>query len=308
MGRDLGQVEFRRDGVDRRVGPAGRPGLVLSRPGGRRSPGWRRRSPGVNATGSPPPPGLSAVRRVRAEGCPPGLAVPGAQGASENPSPRPGRMPPAPTSRTWWRSMGCSVTPSGRRRRSSGGPPTATRRARRSSPTTTRTCCHSSGPTTTARSKIVFPLLRQRCPSGARWSTSWPRARGGAGQAALARRGGGLARRRRRGAARGRDAMESLRTQLVGHLDKEEASACPWSAQYLSAQEWGRFLVTAWPPTGGQGLAHPRADPRAHERRAAGGHAGPHAAPGGTDVDGIRRAGVQRAGREVVVEVQHRVP
>ena len=89
--------------------------------------------------------------------------------------------------------------------------------------------------------KLVFPLLRQRCPADAplveqleaehaealallqqaqRAVTAWEAGDGDAAPAA-------------------RDAIESLRSQLVGHLDNEEASVLPLCSAYLSPQEWG---------------------------------------------------------------------
>jgi hemerythrin-like domain-containing protein len=93
--------------------------------------------------------------------------------------------------------------------------------------------------------KIVFPRLRERCPgeeafldslesehaealsllADARTSlAAWPSSGGGAAaQAAVV------------------DNLEALRTQLVAHLDEEEARALPLCAENLLAEEWGQL-------------------------------------------------------------------
>jgi iron-sulfur cluster repair protein YtfE (RIC family) len=92
---------------------------------------------------------------------------------------------------------------------------------------------------------IVFPRLRERCPdekalldglesehkealsllADARTSlAAWPGSGGGAGaQAAVV------------------DSLEALRTQLVAHLDEEEARALPLCAENMLAEEWGQL-------------------------------------------------------------------
>jgi iron-sulfur cluster repair protein YtfE (RIC family) len=92
---------------------------------------------------------------------------------------------------------------------------------------------------------IVFPRLRERCPdkaalldrlereheealsllAGARTSlAAWPAADGnGSAQSAVA------------------DSLEALRTQLVAHLDEEEAQALPLCAENISIEEWAQL-------------------------------------------------------------------
>ena len=105
-----------------------------------------------------------------------------------------------------------------------------------------------------AEEKLVFPLLRERCPGeGAlvdrmtgqhheavrqleeaqRLLQAWP-----AGDAAAQK------------AAQG--GLDALHAQLVDHLDQEEASVLPLAAENLSAEEWGALP--------GHGMANFRGD------------------------------------------------
>jgi hypothetical protein len=89
--------------------------------------------------------------------------------------------------------------------------------------------------------KLVFPLLRQRCPGEdalidqmadqhheavrlleAAQSTlqAWPTGDAAAQKAA-------------------QDSLEALHAQLVDHLDQEEARVLPLAAEHISAEEWG---------------------------------------------------------------------
>jgi hypothetical protein len=102
--------------------------------------------------------------------------------------------------------------------------------------------------------QLVFPLLRERCPGDGPLVDRLEaehvdaiallqRAQG----AVTAWEGGD-----RDAAPAARDALESLRSQLVGHLDLEEASMLPLCAAYLSPEEWGAIP--------GHGLAGYRGD------------------------------------------------
>jgi hypothetical protein len=92
-----------------------------------------------------------------------------------------------------------------------------------------------------AEDKLVFPLLRQRCPGEAalidemaeqhreavrlleeaqRTLQAWPTGDAAAQRAA-------------------QDGLEALHAQLVDHLDQEEAKVLPLAAEHLSAEEWG---------------------------------------------------------------------
>jgi hypothetical protein len=89
--------------------------------------------------------------------------------------------------------------------------------------------------------KLVFPLLRQRCPGEAalidemteqhheavrlledaqRMLRAWPTGDAAAQRAA-------------------QDGLQALHAQLVEHLDEEEAGVLPLAAEHLSAEEWG---------------------------------------------------------------------
>lgn len=92
---------------------------------------------------------------------------------------------------------------------------------------------------------IIFPRLRERCPSDAVLLdklesqheeavkllavardavTAWPGAKGdAAAQSAAA------------------ESLEALRVQLVDHLDQEEAGALPLCAENMLAEEWGQL-------------------------------------------------------------------
>ncbi|HLM97607.1 MAG TPA: hemerythrin domain-containing protein [Acidimicrobiales bacterium] len=92
-----------------------------------------------------------------------------------------------------------------------------------------------------AEEKLVFPLLRERCPGedalvdrmaeqhheavrlleeAQRLLQAWPAGDAAAQKAAL-------------------DGLEALHAQLVDHLDQEEAKVLPLAAENLSAEEWG---------------------------------------------------------------------
>jgi len=92
-----------------------------------------------------------------------------------------------------------------------------------------------------AEEKLVFPLLRERCPGedalvdrmaeqhheavrlleeAQRLLQAWPAGDAAAQKAAL-------------------DGLEALHAQLVEHLDQEEAKVLPLAAENLSAEEWG---------------------------------------------------------------------
>jgi hypothetical protein len=92
-----------------------------------------------------------------------------------------------------------------------------------------------------AEEKLVFPLLRQRCPGEAALIDlmadqhheavrlleeaqtllqAWPTGDAAAQRAA-------------------QDGLEALHAQLVDHLDQEEAKVLPLAAEHLSAEEWG---------------------------------------------------------------------
>ena len=92
-----------------------------------------------------------------------------------------------------------------------------------------------------AEEKLVFPLLRERCPGedalvdrmaeqhheavrlleeAQRLLQAWPAGDAAAQKAAL-------------------DGLDALHAELVDHLDQEEANVLPLAAENLSAEEWG---------------------------------------------------------------------
>ncbi len=101
--------------------------------------------------------------------------------------------------------------------------------------------------------KLVFPLLRQRCPgrdafldrldeeheealellaAARRWLAAWPGGNG-TGQGAVV------------------DSLEALHGQLMPHLDAEEEEALPLCGAHLSVEEWGALPGYAMAQFGG---------------------------------------------------------
>ena len=97
-------------------------------------------------------------------------------------------------------------------------------------------CCASAARRTPRSSSSSKPSTPRRSPCFSRRRRAVTALEAGNGDAAPA----------------ARDAIESLRSQLVGHLDNEEASVLPLCAAYLSPEEWGAIP--------GHGLANYRGD------------------------------------------------
>jgi iron-sulfur cluster repair protein YtfE (RIC family) len=102
--------------------------------------------------------------------------------------------------------------------------------------------------------QLVFPLLRQRCPADGAVIDQMEADHAEmlklleVAQQAVAAWGSGDGD----GATSTRDALEALRTQLIAHLDREEALLLPLCGPNLSAEEWGALP--------GHGFAHFRGD------------------------------------------------